>query len=31
MYTASDGVEEYIDQIARSGGMENLDYDPNQT
>ena len=27
MYTASDGVEEYIDQIARSGGMENLDYD----
>lgn len=27
MYTASDGVEEYIDQIARSGGMENLEYD----
>lgn len=27
MYTASKGVEEYIDQIARSGGMENLDYD----
>jgi len=26
-YKASDGVEEYIDQIARSGGMENLDYD----
>ena len=27
MYHASDAVEEYIDQIARSGGMENLDYD----
>jgi len=27
MYTASDGVEEYIEQIARSGGMENLEYD----
>lgn len=27
MYTPSDSVEEYIDQIARSGGMENLDYD----
>ena len=26
-YHASDAVEEYIDQIARSGGMENLDYD----
>ena len=26
-YTPSDSVEEYIDQIARSGGMENLDYD----
>jgi len=26
-YKASDAVEEYIDQIARSGGMENLDYD----
>lgn len=26
-YTPSDAVEEYIDQIARSGGMENLDYD----
>lgn len=26
-YKASDGVEEYIEQIARSGGMENLDYD----
>jgi len=33
MYTASDAVEEYIDQIARSGGMENLTYDeikPNE-
>jgi hypothetical protein len=32
-YTPSPGVEEYIDQIARSGGMENLDYDqikPNE-
>ena len=32
-YTASKGVEEYIDQIARSGGMENLEYDqikPNE-
>lgn len=32
-YTPSDGVEEYIDQIARSGGMENLEYDqikPNE-
>lgn len=32
-YTPSDSVEEYIDQIARSGGMENLDYDqikPNE-
>ena len=32
-YHASDAVEEYIDQIARSGGMENLDYDaikPNE-
>jgi len=27
MYVASDGVEEYIQQIARSGGMENLEYD----
>jgi len=27
MYTPSDSVEEYIDQIANSGGMENLDYD----
>jgi len=27
MYTASDGVEEYIKQIARSGGQENLSYD----
>ena len=27
MYHASDAVEEYIDQIARSGGMENLEYD----
>ena len=27
MYTPSEAVEEYIDQIARSGGMENLDYD----
>jgi hypothetical protein len=27
MYTASDGVEEYIEQIARSGGQENLEYD----
>jgi len=27
MYHASDSVEEYIDQVARSGGMENLDYD----
>lgn len=26
-YTPSDAVEEYIEQIARSGGMENLDYD----
>jgi len=26
-YHASDAVEEYIDQIDRSGGMENLDYD----
>ena len=26
-YTPSDSVEEYIDQIARSGGMENLTYD----
>ena len=26
-YTPSKGVEEYIDQIARSGGMENLEYD----
>lgn len=26
-YTPSESVEEYIDQIARSGGMENLDYD----
>jgi len=26
-FHASDAVEEYIDQIARSGGMENLDYD----
>ena len=32
-YKASKGVEEYIEQIARSGGMENLDYDqikPNE-
>ena len=32
-YTPSPGVEEYIDQIARSGGMENLEYDqikPNE-
>jgi hypothetical protein len=32
-YHPSDAVEEYIDQIARSGGMENLDYDaikPNE-
>lgn len=32
-YTPSAGVEEYIDQIARSGGMENLEYDqikPNE-
>ena len=32
-YTPSEAVEEYIDQIARSGGMENLDYDqikPNE-
>ena len=27
MYHASDAVEEYIDQIARSGGQENLEYD----
>ena len=27
IYTPSEAVEEYIDQIARSGGMENLDYD----
>ena len=26
-YKASKGVEEYIKQIARSGGQENLDYD----
>lgn len=26
-YTPSDAVEEYITQIAQSGGMENLDYD----
>jgi hypothetical protein len=26
-YIPSDGVEEYIEQIARSGGMENLSYD----
>jgi hypothetical protein len=26
-YKASDAVEEYIDQIARSGGMEVLEYD----
>lgn len=26
-YHASDAVEEYIDQIARSGGMETLEYD----
>ena len=26
-YTPSEGVEEYITQIARSGGMENLEYD----
>ena len=26
-YTPSDSVEEFIDQIARSGGMENLEYD----
>ena len=26
-YHASKGVEEYIQQIARSGGMENLEYD----
>jgi hypothetical protein len=26
-YTPSEAVEEYIQQIARSGGMENLDYD----
>jgi len=33
IYTPSKAVEEYIDQIARSGGMENLDYDqikPNE-
>jgi hypothetical protein len=33
MYHASDAVEEYIDQVARAGGMENLDYDqikPNE-
>lgn len=30
MYQASDAVDEYIDQIARSGGMENLDYDQIQ-
>jgi type VI protein secretion system component VasK len=33
IYTPSEAVEEYIDQIARSGGMENLDYDqikPNE-
>lgn len=29
-YKASDGVEEYIKQIARSGGQENLDYDQIQ-
>ena len=29
MYTASDGVEEYIEQIARSGGQENLELRPN--
>ena len=32
-YTPSKGVEEYIDQIARSGGMQNLEYDqikPNE-
>ena len=32
-YKASDAVEEYIDQIARSGGMEVLEYDqikPNE-
>jgi len=27
MYTASDSVKNYVDQIAQSGGMENLDYD----
>jgi len=27
MYTASDSVKQYVDQIAQSGGMENLDYD----
>jgi len=27
MYQASDAVDEYIDQVARAGGMENLDYD----
>ena len=27
MYHASDAVEEFVDQIGRSGGMENLDYD----
>jgi hypothetical protein len=27
MYKASPGVEEYIEQIARSGGNENLEYD----
>lgn len=26
-YVPSDGIEEYIEHIARSGGMENLDYD----
>lgn len=27
MYTASDSVKQYVDQVAQSGGMENLDYD----
>ena len=27
MYTASDSVKNYVDQIAQAGGMENLDYD----
>ena len=27
MYHASDAVEEYVDQVGRSGGMENLEYD----